>query len=1103
MEQPFDPYQAWLNIAPTDTPPSHYRLLGLPEFIDDTDAIAEAAEQITARLKSLRPGKQAGAQRKLLQHIELAKNVLLNPTKKSLYDSRLRASATRIGAPLSSRAPSSRAPSSRAPSNSAPGNSAPGGTQVSTAKAVRVAELDDDIAVAVDDNNDESDRDDDEEDEQVLTVRFSVAALAAKLMSIASGIGARLGAIVSTRRRRQIRDWAARTSAGVFLACLFGGLLAVAVLGYVSYRLINRAKATDNSRPRPAAGDLDADLAAHSVGAAASATDDPTPSASSTDDSLIVARRLEHIRRALADRRIVLARDHLAAALDEPQSESQKAELTQLSAIADLLEEFWSATRATVAALKPGDEAQVAGHKLPVTAAAEETLTVQLGQFPTTFTIENMPIELAIGLAAQQTTTNVAHAQAILGALQAMDAAGDRSEAKRLWAEAATGGEPTDKLTPELEKSLPAGVHAAPQIARVSGGDQSPAARSPEKSTNVAAANAKNSANAQAPPMAVAPPITKRAAPDESRQQEIRSQFRQLYAAEFEMAKDAGEKTRLAEKLLQLGAKFEAKPVNQFVLCSISRELATDAGNVELALRAIDAQDRYFVVDVFESKASALEKIAASEANKKAKAAVVDAAQSLVEQAVQADEIEAAARLLRAGLEVATASSDQPRAKELRLRQRDLMTLQKAFAEALPALEQLRADPTNATANRLVGNWYCLQKGNWSRGLSYLAQGDESRVAALAKAELAAPTESDQWQRLADGWLDLADSASGLAKLNLQRRARYWSERVLPTLQGDAKASAQTRLAALPDLAPPLEPPSTIGELRQFTGRFAADGRGVLAADGSKLLLLQDKQIAIFDLTTGEQRFLLEGHEKAVLDARLSADGRRAISLGADDALRAWDATNGTELHKFPVFMEGNAANLVVSREGKRAAFTTRDSKLVRVWDCESGKGMHQFACGGDEIVVRTISADGRRALAVGDGKVHVWDVVAGKEVNAWESGIASGSCRASLSLDNQTALLGAGKDLSLWRIVDKRELAHLITHGSEITAVAVSPDNRRVLSGHDDGTLVLWDVTNRQRLQQFKGHTGPIAAATFTPDGRRALSSSDDGTVRVWGLPR
>ena len=176
----------------------------------------------------------------------------------------------------------------------------------------------------------------------------------------------------------------------------------------------------------------------------------------------------------------------------------------------------------------------------------------------------------------------------------------------------------------------------------------------------------------------------------------------------------------------------------------------------------------------------------------------------------------------------------------------------------------------------------------------------------------------------------MAEVASGIAKLNLERRARYWLERLLPTLAGEEKAAVQARLATLPDLAPALDPPASVGELAKFAGRFRAAGRGVLAADGGKLLLLSDAKINIFDLTTGEQRFVLAGHEKPLFDARLSADGRRVVSLGADDTLRVWDATNGVELRKFPVFMEGGAAALVVSGDGKRAAFTTRDAKVVR-----------------------------------------------------------------------------------------------------------------------------------------------------------------------------
>ena len=261
----------------------------------------------------------------------------------------------------------------------------------------------------------------------------------------------------------------------LFLACCCGGLIASLSLGYVSWRLLNRGKSPDAAqRPRPAAADLDADLAAHRGGVPAvrsmpqmpadsSVADADADAAEAAEDSLLVARRLEHVRRALANRRMTLANDHLAAAAEEePPSEAQKIELVRLETLADLLDEFWDAVRATCGELKPGDKLEVAGQKLPVIESTDQTLTVQLGPFPTIFNCENMPLELAIGLAARQTTTSTAHAQAILGALQAMDAAGDRAEAKRLWSEAAAAGEATETLVAELEIPPPTDAHIAP-----------------------------------------------------------------------------------------------------------------------------------------------------------------------------------------------------------------------------------------------------------------------------------------------------------------------------------------------------------------------------------------------------------------------------------------------------------------------------------------------------------------------------------------------------------------------------------------------------------------------------------------------------------------
>ena len=73
--------------------------------------------------------------------------------------------------------------------------------------------------------------------------------------------------------------------------------------------------------------------------------------------------------------------------------------------------------------------------------------------------------------------------------------------------------------------------------------------------------------------------------------------------------------------------------------------------------------------------------------------------------------------------------------------------------------------------------------------------------------------------------------------------------------------------------------------------------------------------------------------------------------------------------------------------------------------------------------------------------------------------------------------------------------------HMSQINAVAVTPDGRRVVSASDDLYLGVWDIDTGDVQSIRTGHTGPVVAVAVTPDGERAVSGSNDHTLKVWDL--
>ncbi|MGO8749019.1 MAG: SUMF1/EgtB/PvdO family nonheme iron enzyme [Thermoguttaceae bacterium] len=90
MAETFDPYHRWLGISPKDQPPNHYRLLGIDRFEGDPEVIRDAAEQRIGHVRRYQLGKHQATSQRILNELAAAKACLLNPEKKTAYDTQLR-----------------------------------------------------------------------------------------------------------------------------------------------------------------------------------------------------------------------------------------------------------------------------------------------------------------------------------------------------------------------------------------------------------------------------------------------------------------------------------------------------------------------------------------------------------------------------------------------------------------------------------------------------------------------------------------------------------------------------------------------------------------------------------------------------------------------------------------------------------------------------------------------------------------------------------------------------------------------------------------------------------------------------------------------------
>ena len=72
------------------------------------------------------------------------------------------------------------------------------------------------------------------------------------------------------------------------------------------------------------------------------------------------------------------------------------------------------------------------------------------------------------------------------------------------------------------------------------------------------------------------------------------------------------------------------------------------------------------------------------------------------------------------------------------------------------------------------------------------------------------------------------------------------------------------------------------------------------------------------------------------------------------------------------------------------------------------------------------------------------------------------------------------------------------MTHDSEVTSVAFSPDGKYVASGSSDRTARVWEAATGKEIARVT-YDDSVYSVAFSPNGRYVVSGGRDGTARVW----
>ena len=271
--------------------------------------------------------------------------------------------------------------------------------------------------------------------------------------------------------------------------------------------------------------------------------------------------------------------------------------------------------------------------------------------------------------------------------------------------------------------------------------------------------------------------------------------------------------------------------------------------------------------------------------------------------------------------------------------------------------------------------------------------------------------------------------------------------------------------------------------------------------DGSSIVAGLEARLVQWNTETGELLHSYTGHSDAVTSFVFAPDGKRLFSTGNDRFLRSWNTMTGQECRS-PIRIDSLIA--VAYSPARKSIVTVSENGPVILWDVESGERIATYQEDINELTYSTslaISSDGTHAIiGTEDGGYHL-------DLETLSHGFLLKNDRGwypvrtvAVSPDgNQAATDGVIWDW--WKTDYATEIPLSIKGNKRISAVAFSPDSKRVVLGDEDSLISIWDPESDKEIVSYQGHRKPVTAVAFSPDGSRIVSSSIDNTVCVWSF--